>query len=104
MGEEGVVERLIKESKGHTIVVLDTKTMTDVEQTGPITPVYEESRSGIQTKEAPLLNKETLFSKEAILLWDEVIDKEEAMMQLLDACLNNNKNPERFRMGCTYGA
>lgn len=92
IGGEGVVERLITESKGHTIVVLDTKTMAGGERIVRTISISGGSRQNIQTKEAHLLNKETLFSKEAILLWDEVIDKEEAMMQLLDACLKNNKN------------
>jgi two-component system sensor histidine kinase KdpD len=91
IGEEGVVERLIKENKGYTIVVLDTKTIPDREQTARVTPAYEESHQNIQAKGAPFLNKEAFLSEESILLWDEVLDKEEAMMRLLDACLYYNK-------------
>ncbi len=89
LGEEGVAERLIKESKGHTIVVLDTRTVTDVDKTGLRTPVYEESLSGIQTKKTSFLDKKALFVKESILLWNKVIDKEDAMRELLDACMHN---------------
>ena len=89
IGEEGVVERLIKESKGHTIIVLDTRSVTDVDNTELRTPVYEESLSGIQTNKTPLLAKKALFAKEAILLWNKVIDKEDAMRELLDACMHN---------------
>ena len=90
-GEEGVVERMIKENKGHTIVVLDTRTMIDSDNTGRMTPVYEKPFSDIQSPKTPLIIKENLFSKDAILLWNNIIDKEEAMRNLLDSCLQNTE-------------
>jgi len=90
-GEEGVVERMIKENKGHTIVVLDTRTMIDNENTGRMTPVYEKPFSDVQPQKTPLITKENLFLKDTILLWNNIIDKEEAMRNLLDSCLKNTE-------------
>jgi len=107
----GVVERLISESKGRTIVVLDTGTIQEKEQIVSAAAMDEESNQITQPKVAPFTEKEAILSKRSILIWNETIDKEKAMMQLLDACLNDkqdikestwNSLMERERQGGTY--
>ncbi len=87
LGREGVAERLIQEGKGHTIVVLDTRTVSEIESKIPVTPVIKESFPEAQERKEPVSGKEALFQSESTLLWERVMDKEEAMMELLDACM-----------------
>jgi len=87
LGREGVAERLIQEGKGHTIVVLDTRTVSEIESKIPVTPVIKESFPEAQERKEPVSGKEALFQSESTLLWERFMDKEEAMMELLDACM-----------------
>jgi len=88
-GMDGVAERLINEGKGHTIVVLDTRTIVERERPAPVTEVYDESISDAQAKKTLPVVKETFFSSEGIVFWNNIIGKEAAMKELLDACLKN---------------
>jgi len=87
LGREGVAERLIQEGKGHTIVVLDTRTVLEIESKIPVAPVIKEAFSEAQERKEPGSGKEALFQSASTLLWERVMDKEEAMMELLDACM-----------------
>ncbi len=87
LGRGGVAERLIQEGKGHTIVVLDTRSVSEPESKIPSTPVIKESFPEAQERKRPVPVKEALFQSDSTLLWERVIDKEEAMMELLDACM-----------------
>jgi two-component system sensor histidine kinase KdpD len=89
LGDEGIAEKLIRENKGHTIVVLDTRTVSETDKKALSKPVHEESLSGIKTKETPPHAKRALFSIDTILLWDKTIDKVEAMRELLDTRMQN---------------
>jgi two-component system, OmpR family, sensor histidine kinase KdpD len=86
-GREGVAERLIKEGEGHTIVVLDTRTVAKSDKPVPMKSVYEKSVSDSQIKKSLSVAKESLFSNNSIVLWNKVIDKEDAMRELLNACM-----------------
>jgi two-component system sensor histidine kinase KdpD len=86
-GREGVAERLIREGKGHTIVVLDTRTAIESDKPAPVSAVYEETVPDVQIKRSVPVSMETLFSDDSIVLWNSVIDKEDAMRGLLDACM-----------------
>ena len=88
-GREGVAERLIKEGKGYTIVVLDSRTLAESDKPGPVSPVYEEALSDIQTKKLLPVEKKSPFLSDSIILWNRVVDKEDAMRELLDACFKN---------------
>jgi two-component system, OmpR family, sensor histidine kinase KdpD len=110
-GGPGVVEKLINESEGRTIVVLDTRSIQEKEQTVTGAAVDEESRSPVTSIGAPYIEKETILSKRSILMWDKPVDKETAMMQLLDECLYDRQDikettwnalVERERQGGTY--
>jgi|WetSurMetagenome_2_1015567.scaffolds.fasta_scaffold12367_2 two-component system, OmpR family, sensor histidine kinase KdpD len=107
----GVVERLINESKGKTIVVLDTREITEKDQTITKAAIEEEPSGIVRPIGAPYIEKEAILSKRSILIWDKPIDKESAMMQLLDVCLYDKQNikdtawkalMEREQQGGTY--
>jgi len=111
LGGPGVVERLINESKGRTIVVLDTRAIEEKEQIFAGAAIDEESRSAVRPIGAPYIEKEAILSKRSILIWDRHMDKEAAMMQLLDVCLHDRQDikettwnalMERERQGGTY--
>jgi two-component system, OmpR family, sensor histidine kinase KdpD len=107
----GVVERLINESKGRTIVILDTRTMQEKEQTVSARSDNEPFHPIVQPERAPFIEKEAILSKRSILIWDKSLDKEAAMRQLLNVCLHDkqeikesawNALLEREQQGGTY--
>jgi two-component system, OmpR family, sensor histidine kinase KdpD len=111
VGGTGVVERLINESKGRTIVILDTREIEEKEQIATGAAVEEESGSAIKPVGAPYIEKEAILSKRSILIWDKPVDKEAAMIQLLDVCLHDKPDikettwhalMEREQQGGTY--
>lgn len=111
LGGSGVVERLINESKGRTIVVLDTREIEEIKQFVTGAAVEEESRSTVKPIGAPYIEKEAILSKRSVLIWDTPMDKETAMMQLLEVCLHDKQNirktawhalMDRERQGGTY--
>jgi len=110
-GIDGIVERLIRESKGHTIVVLDTRNILDEKQAGYLSPPEKEMNHSNQIIGEPVSDKDVLFSKDATIIWNDVIDKEAAMMQLLDVCQRKYGMPKdqalcalitREKQGGTY--
>jgi two-component system sensor histidine kinase KdpD len=84
-GEVSIVERLISEGRGVTVVVLDTRALPD--EPGVEMNRQEEKEHRKIKKRAELVSggKATL-SNAHILIWDKAIEKEEAMKQLLNAC------------------
>jgi two-component system, OmpR family, sensor histidine kinase KdpD len=110
-GGTGVVERLINENKGRTIVVLDTRDIEEKEQNVTRAAIDEESGSSVRPVSAPYIEKEAILSKRSILIWDKPLDKEAAMIQLLDVCLHDRQDikkatwkavMEREQQGGTY--
>lgn len=88
-GKTPLIQRLVEEAKGTTIVVLDTREVG----IGPIAqwekPVMEATRAirpPAAARPAIALLKET-----AVLIWDEPLEKETAMRQLLSECCHRNK-------------
>jgi two-component system, OmpR family, sensor histidine kinase KdpD len=111
LGGSGVVERLINESKGRTIVVLDTREIEEQKQFVTGAAVEEESRGTVKPIGAPYIEKEAILSKRSVLIWDKPMDKEAAMMQLLEVCLHDKQDikeavwhalMEREHQGGTY--
>ena len=89
-GRATLVQRLVEEAKGTTVVVLDTREFGN----GPVTqmekPVMEANRAirpSVTARPAVSPLKET-----AVLIWDEPLEKETAMRQLLSACCRQNSN------------
>ncbi len=86
LGQKSVVERLITESEGITIVVLDTSAIQeDGTYRSPAPEPRETDWDGVVTP----VEAETPLSGMKIALWNDPIDKEAAMKELLDMlCLD----------------
>ncbi len=85
-GEVSIVERLITEGGGITVVVLDTKAMREERPTLETVPLADEIHSGSQKRKAFDLESYAALSRTTALVWEEPIEKEEAIRRLLDSC------------------
>lgn len=81
LGQKSIVERLITESEGITIVVLDTSA---IQEDGTYRPPAPEPRETDWDGVVTPVEAETPFSGMKIALWKNPIDKEAAMKELLD--------------------
>jgi two-component system sensor histidine kinase KdpD len=93
LGEVGIAERLITESKGITVVVLDTIATPDRRPsagvTAPATETRRKKKRGVSPPEG-----ESPLAETPVLIWNEPIEKDNAMRQLLDTCF---EEPTEFR-------
>lgn len=94
MGERGIIERLISEGRGMTVVVLDTRQMTDFSSPAVLSytqsgyAVIEPEASGRQ--EASWRNQvKSLITPDRIMIWDRVMEKKAAMEDLVSLCTHN---------------
>ncbi|MGH7851238.1 MAG: PTS sugar transporter subunit IIA [Thermodesulfobacteriota bacterium] len=86
LGQKSIVERLITESGGITIVVLDTSA---IQEDGTYRPPAPEPRETDWDGVVTPVEAETPLSGMKIALWNDPIDKEAAMKELLDMlCLD----------------
>jgi len=87
-GEAGIVERLIAEGTGLTVVVLDTRAIPDERPTPEATPPSGETPGGGKKQEDMILESDAAFSRTKALIWEEPVEKEDAIRRLLDSCRN----------------
>ena len=85
-GEASIVDRLVTEGRGITVVVLDTKAMREERPTLETVPLADEIHSGSQKRKAFDLESDTALSRTTALVWKEPIEKEEAIRRLIDSC------------------
>jgi two-component system sensor histidine kinase KdpD len=85
-GKPSVVERLIKESSGATIVVLDTREEHVSRSPSLGLAPADEMRQGAQERIPMPAEEETSLGHIPVFLWTESMEKESALKQLLDAC------------------
>ena len=85
-GAVSIVERLIIEGKGITVVVLDTKAIPHGQLTEDMARPAENTHRRVEEKKDLVLESEVILSHSCILIWDDPIDKEQAIRQLLDTC------------------
>jgi two-component system sensor histidine kinase KdpD len=115
MGRKTIHERLISESRGVTVVVLDTRGIG-----AKFEPVVEESSAAAPEIPGPAAGSERSaperrmppISRRQIALWDGPLEKEEALRQLTKACCRYdpsipeteawNRLTERERQGVTF--
>jgi len=88
-GKMTLIQRLIEEAKGATVVVLDTREVGISAIAPPEKPAMETNRvirhpASVRPEASPLKDI-------AVLLWDEPLEKETAMRQLLSACCRRVK-------------
>jgi len=85
-GTVSLVERLVTEGSGVTVVVLNANAAQEAR------PAEERVSSGdtahrmIKGKRNLLLERDVILPDHCILFWEATLEKEEAMRQLLDAC------------------
>ncbi len=85
-GESSIMERLVTEGKGITVVVLNTQQMLDERRPAGQVQTSDKAQQGKGEKRHLDLGRDIVLPHNAILIWDEPLEKEAAMRQLLDAC------------------
>lgn len=75
IGESGILERLVTEGQGLTVVVLDTKAIADA-------PACRKETEKVN----PVLRTGTPLADASVLIWNGPLEKDEAMIALIDAC------------------
>jgi two-component system sensor histidine kinase KdpD len=85
-GEVSIVERLITEGTDITVVVLDTKAIPKELPSVEITRRADKTHRKREEKRDLILRSGAVLSKTGVLIWDEPIEKKEAIKQLLDVC------------------
>jgi two-component system sensor histidine kinase KdpD len=92
-GKTTLIQRLVEQAKGTTVVVLDTRELGSHPVAQLEKPMVEATRAirppvAVRPAASPL-------AETPVLIWNEPLDKETAMRQLLSACCRrNNKVPE----------
>jgi len=85
-GESSIMERLVAEGKGVTVVVLNTLQMPeDRLPDGPMR-MSANAQHGNGGKKLLSLGRDVVLPENRILIWDKTLEKEAALRQLLDAC------------------
>ncbi|MEW6113467.1 MAG: PTS sugar transporter subunit IIA [Thermodesulfobacteriota bacterium] len=91
LGQRSVAERLLLESKGLTIVVLDTWR----EEAGlPAAPVEETAREpdvAVPVPEPAVSRLGDLLSPDRVLIWQEPLSKEQALRELTSVAAGHNR-------------
>jgi len=85
LGEKNVVERLIDQARGITVVVLDTHGETAPETAGPTQTPIEAPKHEPAVAADHRLVLSSLLSTDTILLWDNPVPKEIALRELVDS-------------------
>jgi two-component system sensor histidine kinase KdpD len=89
-GEVSIMERLVTEGTGITVVVLDTKAIRkDPLKAELFHPAGQSHHIDAERRNLSIRN-ELIQSDRCILIWDAAIEKEEAMRRLLEACYNES--------------
>jgi two-component system sensor histidine kinase KdpD len=86
LGRQTIVERLISECRGINVIVLDTREDGAVKKTKSPAPLFSSIKENLavakqlqQTWQEPIQNAR-------VILWESVLEKEEAFHQLLHEC------------------
>lgn len=85
-GKTSMVDRLVTEGRGITVVVLDTKTIKEERPTLETTPPTEERYDSSQRNKNLIPIIDAAFSRTTALVWEKLIEKDEAIRRLLDSC------------------
>lgn len=92
-GETSIVERLITEGPGLTVVVLDTRAILEERPTSDVTSLDEEIDEVMPQQRGDYAQEsKALLSLMTTLVWEPPIDKEEAIRGLLDSFRRLGKN------------
>ncbi len=94
-GEGSILDRLVTEGAGITVIVLDTKAIREERPSPKIIPPAVESNEGLKARKDFIGEGGAALSRSTILVWEKVIEKEDAIKRLLDSCREVGKG----RMG-----
>ncbi len=89
-GKTTLIQRLIEEAKGTTVVVLDTREVRIGASPQVEKPVMEANRA--IGPPAAMRPAASLLKETAVLIWDAPLEKETAMRQLLSECCRRIKS------------
>lgn len=89
-GEVSTMERLVTTGRGITVVVLDTKSIPDGPSVNDVTPAVQDT-SRITARYDNQLREIQALSNSGVLIWNDTIEKDEAIKQLLDICCQGNQ-------------
>jgi two-component system, OmpR family, sensor histidine kinase KdpD len=110
-GEISIVERLITEGRGITVVVLDTWRMKSERSNTESTALVDETRVTPQENKNVVYESDVALSRMRTVVWEKPILKEAAIKSLLDSCrgLENERKAaawkcvlEREQQGGTF--
>lgn len=111
-GAQSIVERLMEDTGGITIVVLDTRRLHANDAPSPAAPARSAPPEPPPTSTPSLLSLAHLLSSDRIILWNEPVLKEEVLNALTKAALGDTlqgelaeasqKIRERERQGSTF--
>jgi two-component system sensor histidine kinase KdpD len=90
-GEGSIVDRLITEGAGITVVVPDTKAIREERPSPETIPPATESDEGPKARKDFIGEGGTALSRMTVLVWEKLIDKENAIRHLLDSCYEVDK-------------
>jgi two-component system, OmpR family, sensor histidine kinase KdpD len=90
-GEGSIVDRLVTEGTGITVVVLDTKAIREERPTTEMIPAAAESNAGSKGHKDLIVESESALSRLTVLIWEKRIEKEKAIRRLLDSCRDISK-------------
>ncbi len=85
-GEASIVDQLVTEGRGITVVVLDTKAIQEERPTPEIIPPAVESDAGFKERKDLIHESGAALSRVTVLVWKKLIEKEDAIRRLLESC------------------
>ena len=112
IGRRSITERLIQESLGITIIVPDIRSQENPQQKKRVYDYLSGIRINQQGKQAAPDDREATILQADVLVWNEVLEKDVAIRQLLEKlCTRNSSIPfdyagrailEREKQGATF--
>jgi two-component system sensor histidine kinase KdpD len=97
-GEISIIERLITEGRGITVVVLDTRGMRNERSNTESITLSDETRVTPQENKTLVNESDVALSRMSTVVWEKPILKEEAIRVLLDSC----RGLEKKRKGAAW--
>jgi two-component system, OmpR family, sensor histidine kinase KdpD len=90
LGKRTIIERLIQESEGVTIVVADTRRSDSAQQQHGASAYLPEIRKNLFARKREQDDREAPVFHANVVLWNKVLEKEAAVRQLLEAVCSSH--------------
>ncbi len=85
-GHQTIIERLISQCRGISVIVLDTREEVALPAQNPLTEYLSVIREAIPTGKQPCNAWQEPIRNARVVLWESVVEKEDAILQLLHEC------------------